>query len=374
MYTKWLTESSSPNSQRSRSRRLQRWMLIAMSSTLLFTSACSLLPAEEEEEILPVITPPTISKKPEHEVTTQTLVDQFSASGKIMSQQEEHVYFSVDGKRIKDVLVKNGDKVKVGQVIAAFETEDIEKSIRDKKFEIRKEEYAMKENLRKRDEMDELEFEQMQLNYEQKRQDLADLEKDLSKATIRAPFSGSVVALYGQKGNQTKAYDPIATIANTSTLAVAVKLSKDELEDVAIGMEAEVKINGHDKPIKGKIKALPNPNSSSTPNQPNQPDGGQGGNNAQQEKLEDFVIVQVDKLPANVQRGTSLGVNIIKSRKENAVVIPNSALRKIGSRKYVQVVEPDGTKREVDVEVGQDDATVVEILRGLEPGQKVVGN
>ncbi|TVX94219.1 efflux RND transporter periplasmic adaptor subunit [Paenibacillus agilis] len=374
MYTKWLTESSSPNSQRSRSRRLQRWMLIAMSSTLLFTSACSLLPAEEEEEILPVITPPTISKKPEHEVTTETLVDQFSASGKIMSQQEEHVYFSVDGKRIKDVLVKNGDKVKAGQVIAVFETEETEKSIRDKKFEIRKEEYTMKENLRKRDEMDELEFEQMQLNYEQKKQDLADLEKDLSKATLRAPFSGSVVALYGQKGNQTKAYDPIATIANTSKLTIAVKLSKDELEDVAIGMEVEVKINGHDKPIKGKIKALPNPNSSSSSNQPNQPDGGQGGNTAQQEKLEDFVIVQVDKLPANVQRGTSLGVNIIKSRKENAIVIPNSALRKIGSRKYVQVVEPDGTKREVDVEVGQEDSTVVEILRGLEPGQKVVGN
>ncbi|WP_028595788.1 efflux RND transporter periplasmic adaptor subunit [Paenibacillus assamensis] len=374
MYTKWLTESSSPNSQRSRSRRLQRWMLIAISSTLLFTSACSLLPAEEEEEALPVITPPTISKKPEHEVTTQTLVNQFSASGKIMSQQEEHVYFSVDGKRIKDVLVKNGDKVKAGQVVAVFETEDIEKSIRDKKFDLRKEEYAMKENLRKRDEMDELEFEQMQLNYEQKRQDLADLEKDLSKATLRAPFSGSVVALYGQKGNQTKAYEPIATIANTSTLTVAVKLSKDELEDVAIGMEAEVKINGQDKPIKGKIKALPNPNSSSGSDQPNQPDGGQGGNGAQKEKLEDFVIVQVDKLPANVQRGTSLGVNIIKSRKENAVVIPNSALRKIGSRKYVQVVESDGTKREVDVEVGQEDSTVVEILRGLEPGQKVVGN
>jgi len=55
------------------------------------------------------------------------------------------------------------------------------------------------------------------------------------------------------------------------------------------------------------------------------------------------------------------------------VVIPPSALRTLSGRYYVQVVEADGTKREVDVEVGQQTATQVEIIKGLEPGQKVVG-
>lgn len=36
-------------------------------------SGCSLLPSETEEEVLPPITPPTISKKPEYEVRTETL-------------------------------------------------------------------------------------------------------------------------------------------------------------------------------------------------------------------------------------------------------------------------------------------------------------
>ncbi|MNJ71971.1 macrolide transporter subunit MacA [compost metagenome] len=65
-------------------------------------------------------------------------------------------------------------------------------------------------------------------------------------------------------------------------------------------------------------------------------------------------------------------MSIITKRTENAVVIPPSTLRSIGARTYVQVVDENG-KREVDVEVGQQTPTQVEILQGLEPGQKVVG-
>jgi macrolide-specific efflux system membrane fusion protein len=78
-------------------------------------------------------------------------------------------------------------------------------------------------------------------------------------------------------------------------------------------------------------------------------------------------------MPEGLQRGTPLSLNIIVNRKENAIVIPLSALRSIGARQYVQVIEADGSKREVDIEVGQQTSTQAEILKGLTPGQKVVG-
>ena len=73
-----------------------------------------------------------------------------------------------------------------------------------------------------------------------------------------------------------------------------------------------------------------------------------------------------------MNRGTPLSINIITKRTENAIVIPPSTLRSIGSRTYVQVIDAEG-KREVDVEVGQQTSTKIEILKGLKPGQKVVG-
>jgi macrolide-specific efflux system membrane fusion protein len=84
------------------------------------------------------------------------------------------------------------------------------------------------------------------------------------------------------------------------------------------------------------------------------------------------MIIDLKELSKKISRGTPLSINIITKRKENVVVIPPSTLRTIGSRTYVQVVDADG-KREVDVEVGQQTATQVEIISGLTPGQKVVG-
>ncbi|MNE57059.1 macrolide transporter subunit MacA [compost metagenome] len=74
-----------------------------------------------------------------------------------------------------------------------------------------------------------------------------------------------------------------------------------------------------------------------------------------------------------MERGRPLSASIVTQRKENATLIPIAALRTVGSRTYVQVIEDDGSKREVDVEVGLQTATEMEILNGLTPGQKVVG-
>jgi macrolide-specific efflux system membrane fusion protein len=68
-----------------------------------------------------------------------------------------------------------------------------------------------------------------------------------------------------------------------------------------------------------------------------------------------------------------LSATIITESKANAVQIPLAALRTQGARNFVLVVDSAGNKREVDVEVGLTTATEVEIVKGLTPGQKVVG-
>ncbi|UUZ95949.1 hypothetical protein LJK87_17180 [Paenibacillus sp. P25] len=83
--------------------------------------------------------------------------------------------------------------------------------------------------------------------------------------------------------------------------------------------------------------------------------------------------MQLDQFPEGLTRGTQLSVSIVTQRKENAVTIPLAALRSYAGRNYVQIVDDQGNKREVDVEIGQQTATDVEIVKGLTPGQKVVG-
>ncbi|SMG13838.1 efflux RND transporter periplasmic adaptor subunit [Paenibacillus aquistagni] len=366
MFMKWLTADSSPKSAQRRRSNWRKGTLLVISITMLLTTACSILPKEEEEEVLPPITPPTISKKPEYEVTKATLETKVSANGKLMSQQEENLYFTLDGKRIKDVLVKNGDSVKAGQTLAMLDVEDMQKDLRSKRLQLRKEEMQMKETLRNKDEMDPIQFEEAQILFEERRQEIADLENDIAKAELKAPYAGTLVSLNMKKGDATKSYETVAIVADTSRLAIAVQLSKEDLKRIALDMETVVSINNVDKKLKGKVKSLPNP---STDNNNN---NGQQGQGNQQDRIDQYVLIQVDQLPEGLKRGTPLNAQIIIQRKKDAVVIPTAALRTLGLRTYVQVVDENG-KREVDVEVGQQTPTQVEILHGLEVGQKVVG-
>ncbi|ANS75084.1 efflux transporter periplasmic adaptor subunit [Paenibacillus yonginensis] len=373
MFTRWWTEDSY---RRERIKRLKRRTatVMALALVLAATAGCSLLPKEEEEEVLPVITPPTISKKPEYTVRSETLETAVSAVGSLKSRREEPVYFTSEGLHIKEINIKPGDKVAAGAVIASLDVEDLQKQLRKKKLEFRKQEVAMKETLRKRDEMDPIEFEEASIVFEEARTELSDLEAEIAKGVLTAPFSGTVLSVSAAKGDTVKAYEPVAVIADTSDLVVAASFAKEDLEKVAVGMKASVDINAAGV-FEGKVKVMPSADSDTSGSNGNGGGGAPGGNGTTpvKDSLDKYLIVQLDKMPSGLNRGTPLSVKIVTERKENAILIPISALRSIGSRTYVQVVEEDGSKREVDVEVGKQTSTDVEILKGLEPGQKVVG-
>lgn len=367
MSMKWWTAYSSKGDQASYVRRRNRLGLGLLSALALSVAVtgCGLLPKEPVEEDLSAIQLPKISEKPKYEVVTKTLETKVSGSGKIMSTQEKTLYFTLDGKRVKKLHVQTGDVVKAGQPLVELDVEDLQKQLRNQRLSFKKRELQMKELLRQRDEKDPIEFEQEMLSFEEDRQALVDLEEDVAKATLTAPFAGTVVSMSVQEGDQIKAYDAICVVADPSRLIAAATLSRDDLNKVALGMEVQLDVTGAGQ-LKGKVKQLPVPtddqNGGRNPGQGNEP-----------ERLDQFLLVEVEKLPETVTRGTTLSASVIVNRKENAVVIPLSALRTVGARTYVQVAEDDGTKREVDVEVGQQTSTDAEILQGLTPGQKVVG-
>ncbi|RED65832.1 efflux RND transporter periplasmic adaptor subunit [Cohnella lupini] len=369
MSMKWWTAYSSANeSMPAKRRNRKRAGLLAVLSLSIAITGCSMLPSEPEEEDLSGIQLPQISEKPKYDVTTKTLETTAQGSGKIMSTQEKQLYFTLDGKRLKKLYIQTGDKVETGQTIGELDVDDMKKTLRSQNLAFRKTELTMKETLRKKDEMDPIEFEQALLSFEEAKQALTDAQEDIDKAVLTSPFSGTVVSVAVQEGAQIKAYDTIVTIANPSSLIVAASLSKEDLERIALGMEVLVDINNAGQ-VKGTIKQFPVP--ADPQNGGNGGGNGQGGGNV--ESISNYLLIDVKDLPKTVTRGTPLSVTVIVNRKENAVVIPLAALRTIGARTYVQVVEADGSKREVDVEVGQQTSTDAEILNGLTPGQKVVG-
>lgn len=365
MFTKWWTEDSSRN------WTMKPLAALIVCSTLLLASGCSLLPKEQEEESLPTINPPKLSKKPEYTVKTETLETKVRGSGRLMALQEEKLFFSEDmsAKRISAILVKNGDSVEKGQPIAELDVSDLASDLKRKKLQTRKDELTMIETLRKADEMSPEQIEQAKIDFELKREELTKLETQVGKAQLLAPFSGTIVTVTAKKGDTVKSGESVATLADLNELTVAASISADDAKKVAIGMDVQVDINSAGQ-HKGKVKQLPNPQAGNNNNNGGFP--GQGGQ-GEQDSIDNYLVVQLSEFPKGLNRGTPLSVTIITQRKENATTIPLAALRSYSGRNYVQVIDNQGNKKEVDVEIGQQTSTDVEIVKGLTAGQKVVG-
>lgn len=372
MSIKWLTGNSSRHDRaggKTLSRRGKTALVLLLASSLAAASGCSLLPKEAEEEQLPAITPPKLSAKPEYEVKTTTLETKLRGVGRLMSTKEETLYFTQEEtRRLKDIYVKAGDMVTAGQLIAELDVSTLESDLRQKRLQQRSEELRMIEILRKNDgSASAEEIEQAKIQFELKREELVKLEESIAKAKLTAPFSGTIVSVPVKKGDSIQSYAEIAVLADLTALTVAAELTADDLKKTAIGMEVIVDINAAGQ-HKGKVSQLPVPKEQN--NQGQNPGQGQ---RPQQDSIENYLLVELDEFPQGLSRGTPLSISIIAQRKENVVVIPNAALRTYSGRSYVQVAEPDGSKREVDVEIGQQTSTEVEIVKGLTPGQKVVG-
>ncbi len=357
MSTRWLM-ANSPMYKWTR-----RTATVCLSLILAATiSGCALLPDEDTEEQLPTIAPPKLSQKPVYEATTETLVTRVRGIGQLRSEEQEQLFFVSEGKRVKEVYVKAGDNVSAGDLLASLDVAEMERDLRQRKLRFRSNELAMIQTLRNADEMEPEALEQAKIDFEIVRTELVDLQEKIAEASIYASFSGSVVSVNIAKGDSVTAYAPVITMADLGQLVVTATISKEDLKTVAPGMDAVVTINAAGE-FKGKVSQLPVASTTTNPDPYAPP----------KETLDQFLIVDIESFPKDVSLGTPLSVIVITNKKENATVIPSAALRTHAGRNYVQIVEADGTKREVDVEVGQQTSTLVEIIKGLSPGQKVVG-
>lgn len=357
MYLKWWT------AELNKIKTLKVAVICVLSICLVFTAGCSLLPKENDEEAIPVIAPPKISQKPQYAVKTDTIETVARLSGKIMATKEEQLFFTLDNKRIKEVYVQPGQMVKAGQLIAELDVTDIEAALKGLVLQNRKQENDLKSTLRDGSKTPE-EIDQAKLDFEIKRQTIADNQQIIAKAKLVAPFSGNLAAVYVQKGDAVKAYDSVAIVADLTKLTVALSTTADDLKKIAVGMEVRVDLNGAGQ-LNGKVAQLPDPKAegSSDPN----------GQRQVKESLSNYLLVNLEKMPEGTVRGSYLNAVIIINRKTNVIVIPPSTLRTVGARNYVQVIDDKGAKKEVDVEIGQQTSTNVEIVKGLTVGQKVVG-
>lgn len=352
----WLTASSSKKKYLKKSKAVVPFVGTALIS--LFLSGCSLFPVEEVDEIVPIVAPPATTQKPEYKVKKETIELSIKNSGRLMAAREETLYFPETQLPISEINVEVGQIVNAGDVLVRLDTKDLEYQIKNSEFDMKLAELQMIEKLREEEANENsIELERAKMEFEKQKLAHQKLLEQIENSVITAPFTGEVIAVRKKVGDAVEAFKPVIVLADTTELKIGVNLNKSDLKEVAIGMPTRVKIMGVDGEMQGEVISLPEEEDENQENNVNR---------------ETYVTIGVDSIPEGLKRGTTVDITIITARKENVLTIQGGALRTYNGRHYVQVKDEKG-RRDVDIEIGLQTPTQIEVVSGLEEGQIVIG-
>ncbi|MGB4442095.1 MAG: efflux RND transporter periplasmic adaptor subunit [Coriobacteriia bacterium] len=84
------------------------------------------------------------------------------------------------------------------------------------------------------------------------------------------------------------------------------------------------------------------------------------------------LITSLDAAGSRAAAGMTVRLDVIIERAEDVLVIPNEAVSLLDGKQVVSVLGENGSTTTVTVELGMTDGSIVEVVSGLESGQRVI--
>lgn len=315
--------------------------ILASAALVLSSSGCYFFPAEEELLDPPTIAPDEVAYST-FTARTKTIESAVIVTGYVRSKATANCYFTDYTGAVKAVYVRAGDFVEEGALIAEMNTGALEYELEIQKYKVQAAQLKYNASGAQAD--------KLQLEIEKSTLDMFQAEYDGAK--IYAPMSGQVSYVLGlNPGQEVDPYKIIATIVDPEQLFVEASYSTD-LKTFAVGDKVTIEIG--ELEYDAEISYSPR--------------------EAREDAAEDPNALHADfttEQPGFGYLGSLADIVKVKAVSENAVVIPKNLIKSGEDRTYVQVYK-DGEKVEVDVVTGITNATEIEIVSGLEPGDLVI--
>ena len=303
-------------------------------------SGCYFFPEEEKLLDPPVLKVEDVTYST-YKAVKKTIVNKASATGYCVSEVQQDCSFTERDGTLKTIYVKAGDTVKKGDLLAEYNTGDLEYEIRSQELKVQQAQNTYNSSGAEND----------RLQLEIEKNTLAQYQNEYHGSKLYAPCDGLVsFAERMNAGTKVQSYKVIATIIDPDKIYVKAAVN----EDKKFTKGQEVTITIEDEEYKGTIVKTPT--------------------EAKEQGDEDTSSVYAEfkgTVPSFTKVGTVADISYIKEQAENAIVIPKYLVKTLSGKNYVQVYK-DGVKTEVDIETGISNATEIQITSGLSEGDEVV--
>jgi HlyD family secretion protein len=258
-------------------------------------------------------------------VTKGELLVSVSGTGNIEPFSKQTVKSTVNGT-MKEVLVKEGDVVKKGDVLVRFEGTESTSQIRSKTLSIQKAEIDLKqlqENYKTAEENNRdsllINIQKQQLDIEIAREELAQLQEEEGADEVIAPIDGTILSLTAEVGVNVNTNAEIAQIADYEQLKIIVPVDELDISKVVLGQTSTILVEAfEDETFTGVVTAIAKEGKASN-------------------GVASFdVTVQIDE-PRNIKSGMSAEASILVEQKSDILMLPIDAVQSARNSYYVMM-------------------------------------
>jgi RND family efflux transporter MFP subunit len=266
---------------------------------------------------------------------------------------------------IRNIDVVEGQAVKAGQRLFSIDPLDIEGAVEQARLGLNQAEVAMKDAKADYERFDALykdevvsrqNFEKMKLNYDiaasraaQAKAGLGTAQGQMRYATVTSPINGVVTQKLANEGDIAAPGHPVLMVEDPAHLQVQTAVSEELYRGIKIGQSVMVEIDGQDKALSAKVARL----------------------SPAADPMTHTYTIKLDVAAPGLRSGAFARV-LFPTGKRSVLVVPVEAVMDRAGITGVFVVDAQGSAQYRMVRLGKPEGGLVEVLSGLNPGERVV--
>jgi len=293
---------------------------------------------------------------------TQNVFTHFvELQGDVQTKQNLLVYPEMPGI-LKNVLVKEGQKVVKGQVLATIDDGGLTQQLAqlNANAQLAKTTFERHKRLWEQKIGSEIQFLQAKTTYQTQKSAVAQLKSQLAKATIKAPFTGVIDAVFKEKGTVITPGmgSEVFRVINLSKMYIEAEVPETYIASITKNKEVEVYFPVLGETVKSKVRQVGNfinPNNRSF-------------------KIE----VAVPNLNGTVKPNLTAKLKLNDYTNTNAILIPQSIISEnAAGDQFIYIVKNkneanEATAERLIIETGKTQGDLIEIVKNLTPDAEII--
>ena len=261
---------------------------------------------------------------------------------------------------LTSVIVKEGQHVTKGQQLAKIDDGGLTPQLSQMKIQasLAKTTFERQERLWNQKVGSEIQFLQAKTNYEAQEKTVKQIEEQIAKTIVVAPFSGTIDEVITEQGNMVSpGASQLFRIVNLNDMHVETDVPESHITTVTIGKSVEVELPVLGEKLHAKVALV-----------------GSFINPANRTFKVEIPVPNDKKL---IKPNLTAKIRINDYTNEKALLIPQSIISENAKgQEYLYVITNKvnnvGAAKKVIIETGQTEGDFIEVLKGIENGAEII--